>query len=161
MTENVEDKLRSRLAEIRAAAGVPHAQISLEVLYYLPPRFLNAYADLFSRAVVADGGMGGRGESQAAAGELGKASAVKDGSGPTVQAGGKRFKKSFVVIDERCLDLKQTIDKRLRMLGKEIEGLVAGVEDDVLKLKTRCGSCGGYTQPNWIFCSKCGTRIQD
>lgn len=160
MTENVEEKVRSRLAEIMAAAGVPHSRISLEVLYYLPPRFLNAYADLFSRAVVADGGMGGRGESGAATGELGRASVVKNGSGPTVQAGGKRFKKSFVVLDERCLDVKSGVDKRLRLLGKEIEAMVAGVEVDTAGSRTRCGSCGGFTQPNWVFCARCGTRVQ-
>lgn len=32
MTDAYDDKLRSRLAEIRAAAGVPHSQVSMEVL---------------------------------------------------------------------------------------------------------------------------------
>ena len=158
MAENVEDKVRSRLAEIRAAAGVPHAQISLEVLYYLPPRFLAAYADLFSRAVVADGGMGGRGASAADAGAVGKAAVTKDGSGPTVQGGAKTFKKTFVVLDERCLDVKQAIDKRLRMMGKEIEGLIAGVEVDRTGTATRCVGCGAFMQPTWLHCTRCGLR---
>ncbi len=159
MAENVEDKVRSRVAEIRAAAGVPHAQIALEVLYYLPPRFLAAYADLFTRAVVADGGMGGRGQSQADAGVVGKAASVKDGSGPTVQGGAKTFKKTFVVLDERCLDYKQTVDKRLRGFAKEIEQIIAGIEVDRKAATTRCGGCGGFTQAGWVFCARCGIRI--
>ena len=158
MPENVEDKLRSRLAEIRAAAGVPHAQVSLEVLYFLPPRFLDAYSALFSGAVVADGGMGGRGESQAAAGQLGKAAAVKDGSGPTVQAGGKRYKKSFVVLDERLLQAKSGIDKRLRWLARDIEAIIAGVEVDKDAKQTRCEGCGAFMQPAWLHCTRCGLR---
>lgn len=158
MAENVEDKVRSRMAEIMASAGVPHSRISLEVLYYLPPRFLDAYSALFSGAVVADGGMGGRGESQAAAGELGKAAAVKDGSGPTVQAGGKRFKRSFVVRDERLLDAKSMIDKRLRWLARDIEAIIAGVEVDKKAEQTRCEGCGGFMQASWIHCARCGLR---
>lgn len=150
MTDALDDKVRSRLAEIRAAAGVPHAQISLEVLYFLPEKFLSAYQAMFTKALKADGGEDQRARSQAEAGEVGKASG--GGAAP-----GRRYKKTFVVLDEKALDLKTMIDKRLRMIGREVETVLAGGQLE--RQDRRCPSCGTFVQARWSFCPMEGSRL--
>lgn len=151
MSDALEDKVRTRLAEIRAAAGVPHAQISLEVLYFLPEKFLSAYQDMFTKALRSDGGESARAKSQAEAGEVGKA------SGGTTGGAGRRYKKTFVVLDEKALDLKSQIDKRLRMIGREVETVLAGGQLE--RQDRRCPSCGTFVQSRWLFCPLEGARL--
>lgn len=147
----LDDKVRTRLAEIRASAGVPHAQVSMEVLYFLPEKFLNAYADMFTRALKSDGGEDARARSQAEAGAVGKA------PGGSTGAAGRRYKKTFVVLDERALDLKTQIDKRLRTIGREVETALAGGQTE--KADARCPSCGTFVQARWKFCPMEGARL--
>lgn len=146
----LDDKVRSRLAEIRAAAGVPHAQVSMEVLYFLPERFLHTYQALFSQALKSDGGESGRAKSQQEAGEVGKARGGSTG-------GGRRYKKSFVVLDEKALDVKSAVDKRLRMIARDIESLLAGGEAE--KVEARCGRCGTFVQGRWKYCPMDGESL--
>jgi len=151
VSDALDDKLRTRLAEIRAAAGVPHAQISLEVLYFLPEKFLTAYQAMFTRALKSDGGEDQRARSQAEAGEVGKA------SGGSTGGQGRRYKKTFVVLDEKALELKTTIDKRLRMIGREVETVLAGGQLE--REDRRCPSCGTFVQARWSFCPMEGSRL--
>lgn len=146
----LDDKVRQRLAEIRAAAGVPHSQISLEVLYFLPERFIRAYGDLFTHALKSDGGEDSRARSQAQAGDLGKAT----GKGAKE---GRRYKKGFVVLNERLLDQKSAIDKRLRMMARDIEAVMLGQE--IHKAPQRCPSCGTFVQGRWKYCPMEGTAL--
>lgn len=147
----LDDKVRARLAEIRAAAGVPHSQISLEVLYFLPEGFLNHYITLFTTALKSDGGEDARNRSQAEAGVVGKATGNHFG-GST-----RRYKKAFVVLDERALDLKTAIDKRLRMIGRDIRQGLAG---ELAEAETmRCGRCGTFVQGRWKYCPMDGSSL--
>lgn len=152
MTDVLDDKLRARLAEIMAAAGVPHSEIALEVLFFLPKDFLNAYEQMFTRAVKADGGESRRAEAQANAGEVGKA------RGTGAKTTGKRYKKTFVIMDQKALDLKSRMDKRLRMMGREISAGLVGEPGQVGSLGPHaCGTCGTFLQAQWKFCPKDGS----
>lgn len=151
MSELLDDKVRARLAEIRAAAGVPHSQISLEVLYFLPEGFLTHYQALFTRALKSDGGEDQRARSQAEAGQVGKATGGTTGGAP------RRYKRAFVVLDEKALDLKSSIDKRLRMIGRDIRSGLAGEEMD--RADRRCPSCGTFVQNRWKFCPLEGSSL--
>ncbi|MGX9924135.1 hypothetical protein ACWIG4_30275 [Streptomyces sp. NPDC002248] len=163
----LDDRLRTRLAEIRAAAGVPHAQVSLEVLYFLPKEFLDAYATLFSRALKSDGGESARGQMASEQGELGKSPKT------AVRGGGKRrFKKSFTVLDEGALDLKGRMDKRLRMLGREIVREIDAAElsrrgvrntegEKGAKRVAQCEGCRSFVAVGWRFCSWCGKAVSE
>lgn len=149
--DQLDDKLRTRLAEIRASAGVPHAQISLEVLYFLPEGFLKQYQELFTKALKSDGGEDARSRSQQEAGAVGKATGNHFGGSP------RRYKKAFVVLDERALDIKTQIDKRLRMIGREIR---AGLAGELVEAETmRCGQCGTFVQNRWKFCPMDGSSL--
>jgi hypothetical protein len=151
----LDDKVRSRLAEIRAAAGVPHSQISLEVLYFLPKAFVEKYGELFTKAVKSDGGEDARARQQTDGAEVAKVAVRKTGAGPTIGAGGKRYKKTFVVLDEKALDLKSRMDKRLRGMAREIETELAGGEA-LVNGASICGKCGMFMQLTWLFCPKDG-----
>lgn len=149
----LDDKVRARLAEIRAAAGVAESQITMEILFFLPKGFITAYADMFTRALKADGGESARNSSQHEAGEVGKASG---GSSKT----GKRYKRTFVVLDERALQLKTTIDKRLRMIARDIVDELAGAGGIRRgQHTTNCGSCGMFVKADWKFCPMDGMLL--
>lgn len=148
--DGLDDRLRTRLAEIRSAAGVPHSQVALECLYFLPAQFLTQYQELFSRALKSDGGESGRNTSQQQAGDLGKATGT--GAKP-----GRRYKKAFVVLDEKALDLKSTIDKRLRMVARDIDSVLSG--EQVEKAESRCPRCGTFVQNRWRYCPLDGTPL--
>lgn len=145
----LDDKVRARLAEIRAAAGVPHSQISLEVLYFLPKTFVEMYGTLFTRAVKSDGGESARAEGQLQAGELAKA------TGRGAKTNQKRYKRTFVVLDERALELKTKLDKRLRQMAREIELELSGLP--IEKKARQCGSCGTFLQGVWKYCPMDGS----
>lgn len=149
----LDDKVRARLAEIRAAAGVAESQVTMEVLFFLPKAFIEQYADMFTRAVKSDGGESTRNAAQQAAGDLGKATGVRGGA----KAGQKRYKKSFVVMDEKALDLKSMIDKRLRMMARDIQTMLAGGE--MRKASSRCGECGTFVQDRWKHCPMDGAAL--
>lgn len=148
----LDDRLRSRLAEIRAAAGVPHAQLSLDVLYFLPKGFLDTYAELFTRAVKADGGESARNDAQQQQAGVGKA------TGPGAKTAKRRWKKTFVVQDERLLLVKTMVDKRLRALAREMQVLLDG--GDVERATEMCGRCHTIVKPNWRFCPHCGKSAE-
>lgn len=150
----LDDKVRARLTEILASAGVPHSRISLEVLYFLPKDFLNAYEQMFTRAVKADGGESARNTSQQQAGDLGRA------KGDSRASRGKRYKRTFVVLDNRALELKTRMDKRLRMMARDISNGLLGVEDNAQGGAGggNCPGCGRFMQMTWNFCPGCGDR---
>lgn len=145
----LDDKLRSRLAEIRAAAGVPHAQVSLEVLYFLPKGFLDVYRELFSRALKSDGGESSRNQAQQDQADLEKS------TGRGAKTNQRRYKKTFVVLDEKALLVKTMVDKRLRALAREIETVLAG--GDVDRPTQMCSRCRSIVNDSWQYCPKCGT----
>lgn len=149
----LDDKVRTRLAEIRAAAGVAESQITMEVLFFLPKAFLEQYADMFTKAVKSDGGESARNAAQQAAGDLGKAAGVRGGA----KTGQKRYKKSFTVLDEKALNLKGMMDKRLRMMARDIETVLAGGE--IKKASSRCGDCGTFVQDRWKYCPMDGSEL--
>lgn len=154
----LDDKVRSRLAEIRAAAGVPHSQIALEVLYFLPRGFIQAYGDLFTRAVKSDGGEDSRARQQTDGAVVGKVAVRKTGAGPTVGGGGKRYKKTFTVMDEHALEVKNRLDKRLRQMAREImEELMAGPGGRKATARAQgCTGCGMFLHTAWKYCPTCG-----
>jgi hypothetical protein len=152
-TDLLDDKVRARLAEIRAAAGVPHAQVSMEVLYFLPRGFLEVYATIFSLALKSDGGGSQVAAAQQEQGALGKA------RGRGAKTNGKRYKRNFVVLDEMALELKKAMDKRLRNIGRDAMQALAGGEFKTGATETRCASCGMFLQTGWRFCPKDGKVV--
>jgi hypothetical protein len=170
----VEDEVRVRLAEMLGSAGVPSSQISLQVLYLLPPDFVDAYQALFHKALKgADvGGVGGDGREA-----LEKASGrrkAKTAEGKTLgqmrgARGGRAHKRAWTVADEQALGKKQLIDKKLRKLAREIRGLLAAEMGEKLEVDglglgedkiARCSGkrCGKFVEGSWKYCPFCGTR---
>ena len=152
-----DDKVRARLAEIMAAAGNKHAEISLEVMFFLPRDFIQAYERLFDTALKADNGEDGKARGQTAGADLGKAKVTKNGAGPTVGGGApKRYKKAWFIQDTRALNAKTRIDKRLRMIAREIEEELTFIGADPVKGQDQCGKCKLFLQVAWRFCPQCG-----
>lgn len=157
--DEIDEAVARRIAEISAAAGVPHSRASLEVLYYLPTDFLAKYSELFNSCLRLDsGGVGGSPEEQPA-----RVSGVWKGKLPGVTGGGKRYKEFWIVRDDDLLELKKRVDKRLRAIGREIGvDLKASTEDkgqgDELHGRVRCTRCGRIMARDWNFCAQCGNH---
>lgn len=110
-----ERMAESRFTDMMASAGVGTDSMALEVLYWMPRDFQDAYQEVYMGALKdTDGGAGGKGKTADAMGKLGKAAAAK--------TTGKKYKKYWVIQDEELLELKTRIDKRLRGLAREIRG---------------------------------------
>jgi hypothetical protein len=125
----VDDEVRRRLQQRLASGGVRQREVAFEVMWWLPREFVEAYERLFLRALslgdegVNPGGDGvdeGRIVAKVKAGLRGKAGSM------AAQGGGKRYKTEWIVKDERALEVKARVDRRLRRL-------VDGVWDQVLK----------------------------
>jgi hypothetical protein len=147
-----EEKLRARVAEALASAGVGHGRVSVEVLYMLPDEFVQSYVRLFLRALredVSGGGMAGEGKASGRAGDRmqRKGKPVGKRKIPGV-GGGRRYRTHWVVRDEKALERKRKIDRRLRRIAAEMSK--RKVEDE------KCGGCGRFIERDYLHCPWCG-----
>lgn len=150
-------------ADMMASAGVSHSRMGVELMYFIPRQFRDAYIRLFRKALKGDDAdAGANGIRNAEVGALGRAAGKNDDSGVTslgengergergergrekrrtifasgqtrsVSSGrGKKYKRYWTVEDERALDLKEAIDKRLRRMAMEINSLIDEWEKEV------------------------------
>lgn len=154
----IQRELEKRLTEMFAAGGVSEARTALEIVYMLPDSFREEYMKLFHRSLgMADGQTGVRGKAQESTAALGRA------PGKTPGGGGKKFKTYWVVRDESALDLKGSIDKRLRALARDIRTeLEAGdAEARGATTRPRCPRCSGIVALGWKFCASCGQFLRE
>lgn len=146
--------------DMMASAGVDHRRMAQELLFFLPRGFCDAYEQLWYRGVAAkgtDGGSDERGRGNLAKAELGRAEGGKSGG-----AGKRRsHKKYWVIADERALEIKDRVDKRLRGIAREIQQELR--EQDGEKVRARsaraCGDCGRLVGEGWKFCPYDGSSI--
>lgn len=76
-------------ADMMSSAGVPVNRMQMELMYFIPRQFRDAYIRLFRKALKGDDSdAGARGMQNARVGELGKASGKNDDSGMTSDGSG-------------------------------------------------------------------------
>lgn len=162
----MEEPLRIRLAEIMSGAGLGYNQISLEILYLLPEEFVNRYIWLWEKALGPAGGGDAKGQQLARDAELGKAQTKTQRKGEIVGTGaggqGKKFKRiGMSVRDEKALELKTRIDRRLRSIARDIRdyGLSADGQGGGRRLSAQCSICGRVMDDSWIHCPFDGSKI--
>lgn len=169
-----QDALRLRLQEAMVAAGVNQGRVALEVLYWLPKEFMEAYQELYYRALHL-----GDGDDQEKAGEdegriKAKVPSKLRGTkrGLSAQGGGKKYKREWVVKDEQALEVKKRVDRVLRglverekkMVGEshgdrpgvgESHGSTPGVWKIIgqgTKARRACRECGRIASSDWARC---------
>jgi hypothetical protein len=166
---SVEDRARSRLAQLAANAGLSEGTVATEVLLLLPDTFVKVYTDLYFRALKLDGGTGG-GIGQ---GDEGKVKAkIKSGTSRTriAHAGGakgtgKRYRNAWTVKDEGALKVKQGADRKLRGVARWIRGELEELRevggDGYLKMM-RCPNpgCKRFVESEWTYCAGCGIKLE-
>lgn len=177
--------LDGRLAEILSSAGLNEGRVALEVLYLMPPKFVSAYEALFHRALAlgTDGLTGERADrgrvdeqgrpltnDRVQAARQGRLTEGKTlGGMGTAKTTGKRYRRAWIVADERALGRKTRIDKALRRLAREIETGMAELAggsgwDDGGETDERGGhrctgrKCRKFLEDGWNYCPFCGTR---
>lgn len=140
-----EQMARTRFADMMSSAGVGSHRMGQELYYMLPQGFIDAYEILFIRCFGGkdDGGVGARGASQAEQGQLQKGKAA-------AKTNGKKYKKHWVIADDKAVNIKEKVDKRLRALAREIVEELEGKESEGSK-KT-CAECGRILAVGWKFC---------
>jgi hypothetical protein len=160
--KDIDRRVARRLTEIFAAAGMKSNRAALELLYLLPDSFLSAYEEVFDRALKLDGSSATGALKDAA--ELGKAkggTSATTGKKTQLSGGaGKKYKLYWTVKNDAALELKHSLDKKLRRLAREIRQDLA--DSDVMAAggkvegKCRCGRCGQIMNRDWNFCPGCG-----
>jgi len=165
-----DDQVRIRVASALASAGVGYNTISAEINYLLPKEFMDRYTELFEKALgmVGTGQRegGGVGSQMQRTAALGKAETKTADKGKKVGAGagagGKRFKKIFVIQDENALRLKSQVDKKLRDLARLMRSELSEVEARGGRVKslTKCSLCGKIMADDWKCCPYDGVTIE-
>lgn len=151
--------------DMMASGGVDHRRMAQELLFFLPRGFCDAYEQLWYRGVAAkgtDGGSDERGRSNLAKAELGRAQGGGKGG-----AGKRRsHKKYWVIADERALEIKDRVDKRLRGIAREIQQELKEIDDERNggkagegKSARMCGECGRLVGEGWKYCPYDGSSI--
>lgn len=168
------------MAELLASGGVSYDRAALELLYYIPDGFKEAYVRMFYEAFAGtDGNLDMRGRQGAETAALGRASG---------KAAGKTTAKrgTFFISSEEALELKDRVDKRLRAISRDIlVGLDeikasrvssakdgAGVyerqqvDEDIKAnnngaLRPSCEKCRKFVQVDWNWCARCGNKLGD
>lgn len=168
------------LSELMASGGVTYDRAALEVLYYIPDSFREAYTKLFYQALAnTDGGISQRGEVGAETGALGRA--------PGKAAGKTKQKRgTFPISDEQALEVKDRIDKRLRGIARDIQFSLdeiaatrvstardgsgvyerQQVDADIKAgnngaLREACSKCRKFVNSGWKFCAGCGNDLKE
>lgn len=163
-----DEKIRTRLAEIMSSAGLGYNQISLEILYLLPAEFVNRYIWLWEKALGPAGSGDARGQQLARDANLGRAQTKTAAKGNKIGAGaggqGKKFKRIGMSIrDERALELKSRIDRRLRSIARDIRNFELDDRDSSWlseKKTAQCASCGRIMDESWVHCPYDGSLIR-
>lgn len=128
-----EEEIRRRVAAALSNAGVPLPTINTEVLYMLPPEFVQAYTALYDAALKDPMVGSGSGRGIGPGGSPGVRGAKRDGairdSGKggrpravvqPAQGSGRRYKTHWVVKSEAALKAKASLDRRLRRLASDV-----------------------------------------
>lgn len=173
-----------RIAEWASSAGLRQSEIALAVLYLLPKDFRDAYEALYHRALKVEGDKGAREswvektEKGLGTGEYERAGGVGKASGARVSrlkegetlgqmggaSGGKTYKRAWTIADEKALEMKSRVDKRLRKMARELRGFLEDAEDREegrgAEEQRQCKgkSCKKWVDAGWKYCPWCGTR---
>ena len=123
----------------------------------LPDALVDAYAFLHTQVFG-----GARVAPEAGVGEIGPAEqwlVKSDGQrrrGPAKK--GKQYSASVrtVIRDERALELKKRVDKRLRKMARDIYREWKGLEEEE---QVKCFSCHKLAESGWKWCPRCGDRL--
>lgn len=157
-----EREVQRRLADLMARAGVPG--ITQEVLYMLPHDFVKGYIALFGRALKEDA-VSDISKRAGDEGVVAKVSSRYRGRKPMTTGGGKRFRTHWVVRDERALDVKRRLDRKLQRAMRSAQKELR--DSQGMRETLQCGDCGAdldlmqeLTQRRLVYCPFCrGTAV--
>lgn len=164
----IELEVQRRLTEALVAAGVGHGRISLEVLYMLPPEFVEAYTSLFWQAFAEPLRESGSGKGPDGGNTKKKVPSTVSVAGVMSAAnngGGKKYRTYWTIRDEDAFNRKRSIDRALKRLARKVQmgpGGKIGGEGEILE-KLCQGGCGLDLLPlesslrsRCQFCPRCG-----
>lgn len=163
----IELEVQRRLTEALVAAGVSHGRISLEVLYMLPPEFVEAYTRLFWQAFqepLRESGSG-KGPNGGNTKKKVPSTVVSSGVMSAANNGGKRFRTYWTIRNEDAFNRKKAIDRALKRLARKVDmgpgGKAGANEDD--DAGRPCSGCGLDLRPlesasgtRFRYCPHCG-----
>lgn len=187
---SLEDQVRRRLQQKLRQVGrlstgsglgreIGEEDIALEVLYWLPAEFVDAYRELFMQAlhlgneVQSHSGQGNRGGGVVASATGRKKGGSGGGGSHGSGSGTKRYRTEWIVKDETALEVKNRVDRRLR-------GIIPGMRNQLKReepwknpreeshesrggigmlmplgrngSKMQCRDCGRIARGDWVRC---------
>lgn len=140
--EHLEHEVRRRVAEALTQQGVGYNRVALEVLYLLPPEFVQAYVQLFYSAFREDTRI--RAGSKNAK-PIRRREGVRGPAKPV-----KKYREHWQIEDEQAFSRKKRIDRQLRKLIPQM------YMDTDNRHRARCGGCGRWVEERWMYCAWCG-----
>lgn len=162
----IEREVQKRLTARLVAAGVRQGEISLQVLFMLPPEFVREYERLFYASLTEDStakpGAGGR--------EGGQPKAVPSklrgtaGSMHARDGGGKRYRTYWSIKNEEALKRKGSIDRKLLRLVRDMREMRE--DTTAIDPAAQCPHCSGSLKDALMvlgatmrFCPLCGKGV--
>lgn len=145
-------------------------EIAGAVLGFLPKKFVVCYEGLLDKAygerrLDASGSMGGdKGEGRVKARKTsGRTSSSSVDKTLAASGGGKdRNRAEIAFKNERAVDFRRLVDRRLRRIARDIEEFFAGDDGELRSGKRRCnGRCRKIGDSDWIYCARCGGPMQE
>lgn len=147
---------------------VVDGEIAGAVLAFLPKKFVAMYEQLCDaaygeRRLDASGAMappeGGR---QKVKKTSGRVSSSQTDRTLAAGAGGKSRNTSEIQFkDERAVDFRRLIDRKLRRIAREIEEFFVGGEGLRAGKRKCAGKCRKIGEPEWMFCARCGGPMEE
>lgn len=161
----IEGQVRRRLADALQSRGWAQDQIALEVLYWLPPVFLNWYRDTYMKSLnlvastqaKSGAGQGTTGDEAAVKAKVaGKYKGKRVGAG--VGGAGKRWvEPPRVIKDEKLGEVLGRVNRLLERIG-ESQGRLGEqvgriVKRDIAGRRRRvCDECGKFMKDEFLRC---------
>ena len=154
--DRVAEEVNKRLAQAASAAGVDRGRVEIEVLFLLPPQFVRHYKEIFDRALadpIKPNLDSGKDEGRIKA--SGKpADPMKARSMGAAQPGKRFVAGAWPIRDERALEVKRKLDKRLVTLVTGALELVSmrAADTQGTTNSARCPDCGLFQRVEWLRC---------
>jgi hypothetical protein len=148
---------------------VVDGEIAGAVLAFLPKKFVWFYeqlVDLGYGEKRVDGGSGrrrddvGRSSGLKATGRLSSGHVDKTLTAAT--AGKTKNHAEIQFKNEKAVDFRRLVDRRLRRLAREIEEFLVEGSGKLRSGKRKCGGrCKKIGDPDWVYCPRCGGPMQE
>lgn len=133
-------------------------EVILEYESLMPDNIRHAYGYLYSLVYGSSGSFAGDPNAEKIVPKEWFTKSDQQQTRGVAKQGSRKYSSSVktIIKNERALDLKRKVDKRLRKLAKDIYVELEGGE---IEEQVKCWSCHKLAQREWKYCPRCGDSL--